>query len=136
MKKKVLFVCTHNSARSQMAEGLMNALHSDQYEAYSAGTEPSVVNPFAIKALAEMDIDISTHCSRNVDEFKDTEFDYVVTVCDNAKESCPVFSSVGKAIHKSFGDPSHLEKTDEGKLKAFITVRDEIKLWIYETFCK
>ncbi|MGR3179963.1 MAG: arsenate reductase ArsC [Candidatus Anammoxibacter sp.] len=134
MKKKVLFVCTHNSARSQMAEGLLNALYGKQYESYSAGTEPSKVNPFAAKAMAEISIDISMHCSQNVDEFKDMEFDYVVTVCDNAKENCPTFSGGINYIHKSFNDPSNIKGSDEEKLSGFRECRDEISDWLHESF--
>ena len=86
MKKKVLLICTHNSARSQMAEGLLNALYGNKYKAYSAGTKPSFDNHYAIEVMAEIGIDISKHRSKSIDEFSSTEFDYVVTVCDNAKE--------------------------------------------------
>ncbi len=86
MKKKVLLICTHNSARSQMAEGLLNALYRNKYKAYSTGTKPSFVNPYAVEVMAEIGIDISKHCSKSIDEFSSTEFDFVVTVCDNAKE--------------------------------------------------
>ncbi len=86
MKKKVLFLCTHNSARSQMAEGLLNHLYESKYEAYSAGTKPSFVNPYAIEVMAEIGIDFSKYRSKSIEVFSSTEFDYVVTVCDNAKE--------------------------------------------------
>ena len=134
MKKRVLFICTHNSARSQMAEGLMNALPDDQYEAFSAGTEPSQVNPYAIKSMSEIDIDISQNRSKNILEFKGVEFDYVITVCDNAKERCPVFPGGGKHIHKGFTDPSRAKGSDDQKLMAFKMVRDEIKAWIQKNF--
>ena len=98
MKKKVLFICTHNSARSQMAEGLLNHLYESGYEAYSAGTRPSIVNPFAIKAMAEIGIDISGRRSKGIDEFKDMNFDCVVTVCDHAKETCPFSLELKKAV--------------------------------------
>lgn len=87
MKKKVLFVCTHNSARSQMAEGFLNALYEDKYEAYSAGIEPTKVNPYAIKAMAEVGIDISKYRSKSIEEFRGKNFDYAVTVCDHAKKA-------------------------------------------------
>ena len=93
MKKTVLFLCTHNSARSQMAEGLVNHYFSDKYSAFSAGTEKTKVNPFAIQAMNDSGIDISSHYSKTLDEFLDNTFDYVVTVCDNAKENCPYFST-------------------------------------------
>ena len=134
MKQKVLFVCTQNSARSQMAEGLMNALLGDRYEAHSAGSDPFRVNPFATKAMAEAGIDISHHRSKGVDEFKDWEFDYVVTVCNRAKESCPFFPSARQRIHKEFNDPAALKSTDDEIFKTFCRVRDEIKEWILETF--
>ena len=134
MEKRVLFICTHNSARSQMAEGLMNSLPDDQYEAFSAGTEPSQVNPYAIKSMSEIEIDISPNRSKNILEFKGVEFDYVITVCDNAKERCPVFPGGGKHIHKGFTDPSRAKGSDDQKLMAFKMVRDEIKAWIQKNF--
>ena len=134
MRKKVLFICTHNSARSQMAEGLMNALPGNQYQAFSAGTEPSQVNPYAIKSMSEFDIDISTNRSQHIHEFKGMEFDYVITVCDNAKEECPVFPGGCKHIHKGFADPSRVEGGDDQKLMAFRIVRDEIRDWIQKNF--
>ena len=94
MKKKVLFICTHNSARSQMAEGILRTLYGDRYEAYSAGTQPTKVNPYAIKVMSEIGIDISNHRSKSAEEFRGKEFDYVVTVCDNVKEACPFFLAV------------------------------------------
>ncbi len=90
-KKKILFICTHNSSRSQMAEGLLRNLFGKYYEVHSAGTEPSSVNPFAIRVMEENGIDISSHRSKSVSEFMDIPFDYVITVCDHAKESCPFF---------------------------------------------
>ena len=115
-KQKVLFICTHNSARSQMAEGLLNALYGDRYEAYSAGTQPTEVNPYAIKVMAEMGIDISKHRSKSVEEFRGKKFDYVVTVCDHAKETCPFFPGGEKYLHQGFKDPSDLrgEKLGNG----------------------
>ena len=134
MEKRVLFICTHNSARSQMAEGLMNALPGNQYEAFSAGTEPSQVNPYAIKSMSEINIDISSNHSKNIHEFDGMEFDYIITVCDNAKERCPVFLGGGKHIHKGFVDPSHAQGSDDQKLMAFRIVRDEIRDWIKKNF--
>ncbi len=134
MKKKVLFICTHNSARSQMAEGLMNALLGDQYEAFSTGTEPSQVNPYAIKSMSEIDFDISTNRSKHIREFTETEFDYVITVCDNAKEKCPVFPGRGKYIHKGFTDPSRTTGSNDQELMDFRVVRDEIRDWILKYF--
>lgn len=136
MKTTVLFVCTHNSARSQMAEGLINSLLGSQYEAFSVGTEPSRVNPFAVKAMAEIGIDISAHSSDSIAKYNGIKFDYIVTVCDNAKETCPTFSGKSKYIHKSFMDPSSIKGEDSDKLNGFRKVRDEIKLWIERTFIK
>ncbi|MGR3219817.1 MAG: arsenate reductase ArsC [Candidatus Anammoxibacter sp.] len=134
MKKNVLFVCTHNSARSQIAEGLLNSLYGKQYESCSAGTEPTKVSPFAVKAMAEIGVDISGCCSQNVDEFKDMKFDYVVTVCDNAKESCPTFSGGTNYVHKSFNDPSNTNGNDDEKLAAFRKCRNTITDWLHEYF--
>jgi len=133
-KKRVLFICTHNSARSQMAEGIMNALYGDKFQAFSAGTNPSKVNPLAIEVLKEIGIDISHHRSKSIDEFKGETFDYVVTVCDNAKENCPYFPGGKKYVHRGFIDPASVEGTYEEKLSAFRKVRDEILNWIKEFF--
>ena len=131
-KKRVLFVCTHNSARSQMAEALLNTFHGDHYEAHSAGTEPSGVNPHAIQVMAEIGIDISTHQSKNVEEFVSQPFDCVVTVCDHANESCPFFPGGRERIHRSFEDPASEEGDDAEKLQAFRRTRDEIREWLAE----
>jgi len=133
-KKKVLFICTHNSARSHMAEGLMNALYGDRYEAFSAGIEPSGVNPFAIEAMADLGIDISHHRSKGLEPFINQAFDYVVTVCDHANEVCPFFPGGKERLHKSFRDPASFPGTDEEKRDLFRLTRDEIRKWIEETF--
>jgi len=133
-KKRVLFICTHNSARSQMAEGIMNALYGYKFQAFSAGTNPSKVNPLAIEVLKEIGIDISHHRSKSIDEFRGETFDYVVTVCDNAKENCPYFPGGKKYVHRGFMDPASVEGTYEEKLSAFRKVRDEILNWIREFF--
>ena len=135
MKKKVLFVCTHNSARSQMAEGLLNYICGDKYEAYSAGSKPTKINPFSIEALKEIGIDISSHYSKSTEDFSGVKFDYVITVCDNAKETCPFFPGAKNYIHRKFEDPSCTEGTDKDKLNAFKKSRDEIKQWIIDFFC-
>ena len=133
MKQRVLFICTHNSARSQMAEGLLNYHYSDKYEGYSAGIEATQVNPYVVKAMAEIGIDISNQRSKSIEEFHGETFDYVVTVCDHAKEICPFFP--GKIIlHKGFDDPSSFTGTEEEILKQVKRVRDEIKKWIADTF--
>ncbi|MEM7008697.1 MAG: arsenate reductase ArsC [Thermodesulfobacteriota bacterium] len=133
-KKKVLFLCTHNSARSQMAEGILRSLYGDKFEVFSAGTEPSRVNPYAIRAMNELGIDISTHKSKNVQCYDGVNMDYVVTVCDNAKESCPTFFGAQNTIHHDFRDPSQFRGKDEEILSGFRVIRDEIKAWIESTF--
>ncbi|MCW4027449.1 MAG: arsenate reductase ArsC [Candidatus Bathyarchaeota archaeon] len=133
MKKRVLFVCTHNSARSQIAEGLMNALYHDKYKACSAGIEPTKINSYVIKAMAEIGIDISKHRAKSIEEFRAKHFDYVVTVCDEAKEACPFFPG-DNLFHKGFQDPSKFKGTDNEILKKVRHVRDEIKDWIEKTF--
>ena len=131
-KKKVLFVCTQNSARSQMAEGLLRAMHGDRYEVFSAGTNPYRVNPFAIAAMVKIGIDISKHRSKSIDEFMEIDIDYAVTVCDSAKESCPYFPSAKVLLHHSFSDPAAVAGSDEVILAEFVRVRDEIRNWIEE----
>lgn len=133
-KKNVLFICTHNSARSQMAEGLLNTLYNEHYTAWSAGTDPSEVNPYAVKVMAEIGIDISTHRSKSLEQFLQHGFDYVVTVCDQANEVCPFFPGGKERLHKGFKDPSAIEGTEEEKLAAFRRIRDDIKAWIEENF--
>ncbi len=125
MKKTVLFLCTHNAARSQMAEGLLRNMYGDSYEVYSAGIQPIDVHPFAIAAMNEIGIDISMHSSKSIEEFRGRLFDYVVTVCDHAKESCPFFPGE-TIIHKGFSDPSDIYD--------FRCVRDDIKQWITDIF--
>jgi len=133
MKETVLFVCTHNSARSQMAEGFLNALHGDRYEAHSAGIKPTKANPYAVKVMAEAGIDISKQRSKSIEEFRGKIFDYVVTVCDDAKEACPFFPG-DKILHKGFRDPSRFKGTDDEILKKARHVRDEIRDWLEKTF--
>lgn len=127
MKKRVLFLCTHNSARSQMAEGLLRKMAGDRFEVYSAGTEQTRVQPLAIEAMREIGIDISGHTSKTLDAFEGQSFDYVITVCDRANESCPIFPGGTERIHWSFEDPTAATGTDEQKLRAFRTVRDSIQ---------
>ncbi len=134
-KKSVLFICTHNSARSQMAEGLLRSMYGDRYEAFSAGTVKSSVNPYAVRAMAEIGVDISGHRSKSIEEFRKNLFDYVVTVCDHARETCPFFP--GKTnIHRSFEDPADVGETDEERMEIFRRVRDEIRKWIADNFGK
>ena len=125
-KKRVLILCTGNSARSQMAEGLLRDLAGDKFEVESAGTIASFVRPQAIAAMAEIGIDISEHRSKCLDEFLDTEFEYVITVCDNANESCPVFPGNARRIHWSFDDPAEVKGDDEEVAEVFRRVRNEI----------
>ena len=135
LKKKVLFICTHNSARSQMAEGLLNALYGDRYKAYSAGIEPTKVNPYAVEVMAEIGIDLSRQRSKSIEEFREKNFDYVITLCDHAKEACPFFPGE-KILHKSFEDPSKFKGTEEEILEETRRIRDEIKYWLEITFGK
>lgn len=132
MARKILFVCTQNSARSQMAEGLFRALYSDKYEVFSAGTNPSHVNPLAMEAMRRIGIDISLHRSKSIDELQDISFDYIVTVCDHARERCPYVPGGKNRLHHSFDDPAVVKGTDEEMLMAFESVRDEIKRWLEE----
>ena len=124
---RVLILCTGNSARSQMAEGLLRHDGGGRFEVHSAGTHPSHVRPHAVEAMREVGIDISGHRSKSVDELADQEFDYVVTVCDNAKESCPVFPGKTERIHWSFPDPAAVEGSEGERLAAFRTVRDSLE---------
>ena len=136
MKEKVLFICTHNSARSQMAEGFLRAMYGDYYDVYSAGIETSKVNPYAIKVMAEIGIDISTQYSKNIDVFSGIKFDYVVTVCNQAKERCPFFQGGKEYLHCDFEDPSQINGNENQKLTNFKRVRDSIRNWIEKTFSK
>ncbi|CAN5224930.1 arsenate reductase ArsC [soil metagenome] len=134
--KKILILCTGNSARSQMAEGLLKHITQGEYEVFSAGTKPSIVRPEAIKVLQEIGIDISNNRSKSVDEFAELEIDYVLTVCDNAKENCPYFPAKTELIHHSFNDPAEIEGDEETRLAAFRQVRDEIKNYLKNNFVK
>jgi arsenate reductase len=126
--KQVLFLCTGNSCRSQMAEGLVNYFMGDEWEAYSAGTKPAgYVHPMAIQVMAEFDIDISRHRSKPVDEFRYVAPDLVITVCDEAAEDCPVWLGQGQKAHLSFPDPAKAGGSDEERLTVFRRVRDDIR---------
>jgi arsenate reductase (thioredoxin) len=126
-RRRVLFLCTHNSARSQMAEGLLRHLAGDRFEVYSAGTEATSVRPEAIEVMAELGIDISGQESETIDGYLAEPFDYVVTVCDDAKEACPVFPNAKNRLHWSFRDPSQATGSEEERLEVFRGVRDEIR---------
>ena len=135
-KEKILILCTGNSARSQMAEGLLKHITQTDYEVYSAGTKPSIVRREAIKVLAEIGIDISEYRSKSVDEFTGKEIHYVMTVCDNARENCPYFPAQTRLIHHSFADPAEVIGDEKTRLSAFRTVRDEIKNYLENDFVK
>jgi len=132
--ERVLFLCSHNSARSQMAEGLLRAFAGDRYEVASAGTVASGVRPLAIVAMRELGIDISGHASKTVQSFDGQAFDYAVTVCDDAKEACPFFPNAAHQVHWSFDDPSAATGSDEERLAVFRRVRDQIADRIRATF--
>lgn len=135
-KKNILILCTGNSARSQMAEGLLKHICSGEYEIYSAGAKPSIVRPEAIKVLAEIGIDISNNRSKSVDEFADRKIDYVLTVCDNARENCPYFPSQAYLIHHSFQDPAEIVGDEKTRTAAFRRARDEIRQYLESDFVK
>lgn len=130
--KTVLFICTHNSARSQMAEGLVNFLYSRVLIASSAGTRPGEVHPMAIRVMEELDIDISRYRSKSIDEFEGQEFDFVLMVCSNAAETCPFFPGGREQIHQGFDDPAEAVGSEEDQLQAFRRSRNEINKWIID----
>jgi arsenate reductase len=125
--KRILFLCTHNSARSQMAEGLLRRLGGDQFEAYSAGTEATLVRPLAIRAMGEIGIDIGSQESKTLDRYLGEPFDAVITVCDQANEACPFFPAAAKRLHWSVPDPSQATGTEEEQLAAYRVARDAIR---------
>jgi arsenate reductase len=130
VKERVLILCTGNSARSQMAEGLLRHDAAERFEVQSAGAKPGSVRPEAITAMRELGIDISGHRSKSVEEFDGQQFDYVITVCDNARESCPLFLGAEKRSHHSFDDPAALDGSDEERLAQFRRVRDELREYL------
>jgi arsenate reductase len=133
-KKRILFVCTHNSSRSQMAEGLLRALKGDHYDVFSAGTEPTGVHRGAVAAMAEIGIDIRPHRAKGLDAFNGIAFDEIVTVCDHAQESCPVVPGGDSKRHEGFEDPAAAKGSEADAMAAFRRVRDEIRNWIMETY--
>ena len=135
-RKRVLILCTGNSARSQMAEGLLRNDAGDRFEVESAGTKPSQVRPEAIAVMKEVGIDISGHRSKSVDEFAGRAFDYVLTVCDNAKESCPIFPGHANRLHHNFDDPATAQGSEEQRLVVFRLVRDEIRTYLKDSASK
>lgn len=132
-KKRILFLCTHNAALSQMAEGFVNALYADHYEAYSAGNEPTEVHRCAVAVMAEVGIDISAHRAKSLDVFDDASFDYVVTMCADAQENCPIFPG-GTYLHHAFADPLLSIVADSDSCASFMYVRRQIREWIESTF--
>jgi arsenate reductase len=134
-KKRVLILCTGNSARSQMAEGLLRGIAGDRFDVYSAGTLATYVRPQAIGAMAEIGIDISGQRSKSQDEFAGQPFDYVITVCDDAREHCPLFSGPATRIHWSIDDPAFAGRSEAERLDAFRRARDELRLYL-EDFAK
>jgi arsenate reductase (thioredoxin) len=131
--KRVLFLCTGNSCRSHMAEGWLRHLGGNRYESLSAGAKPSgYVHPLTIRAMAEVGVDITQHRSKSIDEFGGQTLDVLVTVCDNAREACPVFAGAKRTIHHSFDDPAEASGSEEEKLRVFRRVRDEIRAWVQE----
>ena len=126
-RKRVLFLCTGNSCRSQMAEGFLRHMAGDKFEVFSAGVKPTQVNPLAIKVMAEVGVDISKHRSKSAMEFLDQKFDYVITVCDNAKQTCPVFPGHYEKMHWSLEDPAEAQGNEEERVAIFRRIRDEIE---------
>ncbi len=134
MKQKILFICTHNSARSQMAEAFLNKSFGDKYEAFSAGTEPTKINPYVVKVMADLSFNLSKNRAKSANEFLGKEIDYVVTVCDGAKATCPFFPGSKKYTHHSFSDPSTFTGSEEEILSKVRQIRDEIRDWIENSF--
>ncbi len=134
LKKRVLFVCTHNAVRSQMAEALLNEIYGDRYAAFSAGSDPTQIDPLVVSAMKETGMDVRHYRSKGLDMFKDDTFDYVVTVCDQAREACPYFPGGKFNIHKGFSDPSGFDGSLDDKMKEYRKTRDEIKTWIKKEF--
>lgn len=134
VKTRVLFLCTHNSCRSQMAEGIVNYYFGNHFVAYSAGTEKTRVNPLAVRVMAELGIDISAHRSKTLDEFAGEPFDYVITLCGDANEQCPLFFGGAERMHRGFDDPSRMTGADDEVLPDYRRVRDEIKAWAHKLF--
>ena len=126
-KQRILFLCTHNSARSQMAEGLLRALAGDRFAAYSAGTEATQVRPLAVRAMAELGIDISAQQSKTLRRYLGEPFDAVITVCDQANESCPIFTGAPARLHWSFPDPARATGSEDAQLAVYRAVRDAIR---------
>ena len=127
MMQRVLILCTGNSARSQMAEGLLRHVAGDRFEVFSAGTQPSHVRAEAVTVMREIGVDLTSHRSKHVDEFLGQPFDYVLTVCDHAREVCPIFPGATRTLHHAFDDPAAVEGSEDTRLNAFRRVRDELR---------
>jgi arsenate reductase len=136
VKARVLFLCTGNSARSQMAEAFLRKYADDRFDVYSAGLEPKGINPYTRRVMAEVGVDISHHSSKDLKQFLGQHFGYLITVCDNAEKNCPIFPGVSIRMHWPFEDPAHFEGTEEEKVAKFRQVRDgigaRIRLWLAE----
>ena len=133
-KKNVLFVCVHNSARSQMAEGLFRYYYGEKCDVYSAGSKSRGIHPMSVQIMAEIGIDLSNHRSKSLKEFKGHEMDYVVTVCGEGQVACPFFAGGKEYFHQAFKDPSACAGTEEEKIEQFRVVRDELKKWLDEFY--
>lgn len=133
-KKKVLFICRNNSGRSQLAESLLEKNYGEHYDVYSAGYDPKDINPLTIKVLNEIGIDTSQKRSKSLNEFQGYEFDYVVSLCGDEEEVCPIFINGKNYIHKGFRDPRKFSGEDDAKLKGFRTILNEIKEWVHDEF--
>ena len=130
MKKKMLFLCTGNSARSQLAEGIMRHFRGDEFEVFSAGTDPKGVHPKTIEVLSEIGIDASTQTSKHINELPVKDFDYIITLCGSAAQNCPVFFGKGVKMHQGFDDPAAVAGSDQEVVESFRVVRDQIKAFI------
>jgi arsenate reductase len=133
-KKNILFICVHNSARSQMAEGLFRHYYGEECNVYSAGADPRGIHHMSIQIMAEIGIDLSKHRSKSLKEFEGNEMDYVVTVCGEGQVACPFFVGGNEYVHQSFDDPSTFEGTEEEKMQQFRVVRDELKKWLEQFY--
>jgi len=133
-KKRVLFVCTHNSARSQMAEAFLNSIYGDRYETSSAGTEPTKINPYVVAAMKQIGLDLSNNQAKSVDEFMGQKLDLIITLCDEAQETCPFFPGGKEYSHQSFRDPGACAGSEEEILACVRRIRDEISAWVRQHF--
>ena len=134
MKKNVLFLCTHNAVRSQIAEAFLNHLYGDRYSAFSAGSDPTQIDPLVVTVMKETGMDLSANQSKSLSVFPDMHFDCVITVCDQVQESCPHFPRGDRHIHKRFSDPSKFNGNAEDITHEYRRVRDEIKAWVEKEF--